>query len=81
MCGGIHEAKKHGDAECTRVCVKFGAEYALVVGNKIYVLRGDQAELNAFAGEMVFVKGNMINRHTIAVESVAPFTVWAFFEH
>jgi hypothetical protein len=80
MCGGIHGTTRQGDAECTRVCVKFGAEYALVVGHKIYTLRGDQAELNTFAGHMVVVRGSILNRNTIAVESVAPYTVWAFWK-
>ena len=79
MCGGIHGTKKQGDAECTRVCVKFGAEYALVVGRTIYTLRGDQAELNTFAGDMVVVRGKIVEHNTIDVESVTPYTVWARF--
>lgn len=79
MCGTTHGTKTQGDAECTRVCVKFGADYALVVGEKIYVLRGHQDELNAFAGDMVVVRGKIVNHNTVAVESVAPYTVWATF--
>jgi len=78
MCGRTHGTKNQGDAECTRVCVKFGAEYALVVGKKIYVLQGRQAELNSFAGDMVVVRGSIVNGNTFAVESVAPYTMWAF---
>jgi hypothetical protein len=76
-CGSTHGTKVHGDAGCTRLCVKLGAGYALAVGQKIYVLRGHQGELNAFAGDMVVVRGKIVNHNTIAVESVAPYTVLA----
>jgi hypothetical protein len=79
ICGSRHGTKKHGDGECTRLCVKIGAEYALAVGKKIYVLRGHQAELNTFAGDMVVVTGRIVNHNTIDIESVAPYTVWARF--
>src|SRR6266571_7531838 len=40
MCGAKHMAKNKTAAECTRECVKAGSDYALVVGNKVYVLEG-----------------------------------------
>ena len=70
ICGSTHGTKTHGDGECTRLCVKIGAEYALAVGKKIYVLRGHQAELNTFAGDMVVVRGKIVEHNTIDVESV-----------
>jgi len=76
-CGSTHGTKIHGDAACTRLCVSLGAEYALAAGERIYVLRGHPAELNAFAGDMVVVKGKMVNRNTVAVESVIPYIVSA----
>ena len=78
-CGSTHGTKLRGDANCTRVCVSLGAEYALAVGERIYVLRGHRAELNAFAGDMVVVRGTMVNRNTVAVDSVAPYIVRATF--
>jgi hypothetical protein len=69
MCGSTHGA---GAAECTRTCVELGAGYALVVGKKVYTLRGHQAELDRFAGDPVLVKGKIVSRDTVAVESVAP---------
>jgi hypothetical protein len=76
-CGSTHGTKIHGDAACTRLCVSLGAEYALADGTRIYVLRGHPAELNAFAGEMVVVRGKMVNRNTVEVESVDPYLVSA----
>ena len=76
-CGSTHGTKIRGDADCTRLCVSLGAEYALAVGQKIYILRGHPVELNAFAGDMVVVRGKMISRNIVAVESVAPYIVRA----
>jgi hypothetical protein len=78
-CGSTHGTKIQGDANCTRLCVSLGAEYALAVGQRIYVLRGHQAELNAFAGDMVVVRGKIVSRNVVAVESVAPYIVRATF--
>ncbi len=78
MCGSTHGTKVWGDAECTRACVKLGAGYALPVRKKIYILKGHQAELDRFAGETVIVKGKIVSRDTVAVESVAPVVVDAF---
>jgi hypothetical protein len=80
-CGSSHGTKTHGDAACTRLCVKLGAGYALAVGRRVYVLRGHQGELSTFAGERVVVRGKIVNPNTVAVESVAPYTVWATFRH
>jgi hypothetical protein len=78
-CGSTHGTKVHGDADCTRLCVSLGAEYALAVGQRIYVLRGHPIELNAFAGDMVIVRGKVVGRNIVAVESVAPYLVSATF--
>jgi len=76
-CGSTHGTKFHGDANCTRMCVSLGADYALAAGERIYVLRGHPAELNAFAGDMVVVRGKMVSRSIVAVESVAPYILRA----
>jgi hypothetical protein len=49
-----------------------GAGYALAVGKKVYILQGHQVELYKFAGDPVIVKGRIVSRDTVAVESVAP---------
>jgi len=71
-CGSAHGAGARGNPECTRACVEFGAAYALAVGKKVYMLQGHQAKLDRFAGEPVLVKGKIVSRDTVAVESVVP---------
>lgn len=78
MCGSTHGTKAHGDAECTRTCVELGAGYVLAVGKKVYILQGHRTELDRFAGDEVLVKGKVLSRDTVAVESVAPVIVDAF---
>jgi hypothetical protein len=74
MCGAKH---KEGipPADCVRACVKHGAHYALVVGDKVYTLDTDNQteknELNKLAWENATVKGTA-NGDTIAVTSVSP---------
>lgn len=71
MCGRGHTMNGQGDAECTRLCVKLGCKYALVVGRSLFTLQGHEADLDKFAGEIVMVTGT-VWRDTITVESVAP---------
>ncbi|PYU68521.1 MAG: hypothetical protein DMG49_15790 [Acidobacteria bacterium] len=71
MCGQGHTINGHGDRECTRICVKLGAKYALVASRSLFILKGHEAELDEYAGEKVIVAG-AVNGDTIRVESVAP---------
>ena len=59
MCGKQHMMKNATAAECTRECVKSGSDFALVVGDKLYTLKGDKAELDKFAGEPVILDGDL----------------------
>lgn len=70
MCGANHMAKNKTAAQCTRECVKTGMDYALVVGKKVYVLKGDKAEFDRLAGKRATVKG-AVTGNTVAVESIA----------
>ena len=71
MCGAKH-AGGESPAECTRACVKQGSAYALVVGDKVYKLKGgDAAALDKLAGEKATVTGTL-DGDTISVASVAP---------
>jgi hypothetical protein len=74
---GITHGTNGGDAECTRLCVNMGADFALGVGKRIYILQGHRADLYRFAGDRVVVKGQLIKPDTIAVESVVPSVVSA----
>jgi hypothetical protein len=73
MCGAKHEMPGKA-AECTRVCMKHGSQYALVVGDKVYTLTtADKAaldKLNDLAGAKAKVTGE-VDGTTIAVKSVA----------
>lgn len=57
-------------AECTRECIKAGSDYALVVGKEVYVLKGDQAAIDKFAGERATVKG-AVSGNVVTVQSIA----------
>lgn len=69
MCGKTHMAKDKSPAECTRMCVKQGQKYALVVGPKVYTLQGHESELDKLAGQQVAVKGTA-SGDTVNVVSV-----------
>lgn len=70
MCGASHMAKDKTPAECTRMCVKDGMKFALLVGDKVYTLNGHESELDKLAGEKVTVKGTA-NGDTVSVNSVS----------
>jgi hypothetical protein len=72
MCG-----RKHMDgtpAECTRTCVAHGSNFALIVGEKIYILQTTDkaalATLDKQAGKTATVTG-VLTDDTIEVSSVA----------
>src|SRR5579884_1457963 len=71
MCGAQHMAKDKSPAECTRMCVKQGQKYALVVGSKIYTLNGHESELEKMAGQRVKLTGQ-VSGDTVSVSSVTP---------
>ena len=71
MCGAHHAMANASPAVCTRACVKKGADYALVVGSKVYTLKGDAAQLDKYAGDKVTVMGEA-SGSTITVKSIAP---------
>lgn len=72
MCGRQH--MEGTPAECTRTCVGKGSKFALVVGDKTYILdTTDQAALATLdkqAGKQATVTG-VLNGDTIQVSAVA----------
>jgi hypothetical protein len=73
MCG-----RKHMDgtsAQCTRACVARGSNFALIVGEKIYILQTNDksalATLDQQAGKNATVRG-VLKDDTIEVSSVSP---------
>ncbi|MGB2605197.1 MAG: hypothetical protein WBC78_16485 [Candidatus Sulfotelmatobacter sp.] len=72
MCGRKH--MEGTAAECTRACVAKGSKFALVVGDKTYILdttdRAALATLDKQAGKLATVTG-VLNGETIQVSAVA----------
>ena len=69
MCGRKHMMKGATPAQCTRKCVKAGSDFALAVGNKLYILKGDKAQIGTFAGANVVVQGQ-VHDETIDVNQI-----------
>ncbi len=73
MCGAKHQMPGKA-ADCTRACVKHGANYALVVGDKVYTLETSDTtaldELDKLAGAKAKVTG-AVEGTSIKVKSVA----------
>jgi hypothetical protein len=69
MCGKKHMMKDASAGKCTQECVKGGSDYALVVGDRVYTLKGDKEKIAKFAGEKATVKGE-IKEQTVTVTSV-----------
>ena len=71
MCGKKHMMPGVSDAKCVQECVKDGADYALVVGDKVYTLKGDKATLEKLAGAKVVVDGQL-SGDTVTAKSIKP---------
>jgi hypothetical protein len=69
-CGAKHSPKiDENAADCTRACVHAGQHFALVDGDKVYVLEGQEDLLKRAAGVRVTITGALSN-NTISVASV-----------
>ncbi len=69
MCGAKHMMAGGSDAECGRACVSKGTDYALVVGDTVYTLKGNKADLDKYMGQKVTVNGKLSGK-TIEASSV-----------
>lgn len=69
VCGQTHSMKDMSAADCTRMCVKSGQKYGLVVGKTVYTLDGHEADLDKFAGQKVMLTG-AVNGQSVKVQSV-----------
>src|SRR5262249_250378 len=68
-CGARHlRNSRLSSAECARQCVREGASYVLVDGNRRYKLVGSQSELAKYAGQRIRVSGTR-QGETIQVSS------------
>jgi hypothetical protein len=75
MCGAEHMEPGVTAADCTRACVAKGSKYALVIGDKVYTLDGEDKtaldQLDKLADKKVTVMGTA-EGDTIHVASVVP---------
>lgn len=69
MCGKQHMMKNATAAQCTRECVKSGANFALAAGDKLYTLKGDKTQIDRFAVANVMVQGD-VHGTTIDVKQI-----------
>ena len=73
-CFAKHSAKIGRTAtDCARSCIRDGANFTFVNGDRTYLLEGDSAELKRVAGQRVQIVG-ALNGSTITVASVAAGT-------
>lgn len=74
MCGA-HHMMEGSDADCAKACIGKGSKYALVSGEKVYILqssdKGAMANLDKLVGADAKVTGTL-DGNTIQVASVAP---------
>lgn len=68
MCGKSHMMPGKSAADCAKECAKDG-DYALVVGEKVYTLKGHKPELEKLAGGNATVTGTQ-RGDTIEVATV-----------
>jgi hypothetical protein len=58
-CNAKHVSNDKTAAECARNCVRHGAQYALISGEKVYLLEGDLVEVGELAGQRAEVVGSV----------------------
>lgn len=73
-CGARHPSDSGLTArDCARICVKQGSSWALVDGEKVYLIKGDSPYFDKLAGQRVRVLGTL-EGSTIKVQSLEPAT-------
>lgn len=69
-CFAKHSAKIGANAtDCARVCIRDGANFTFVNGDRTYLLKADPAKLKRVAGQRVQIVG-ALNGATITVTSI-----------
>ena len=73
-CGARHPSDSGLTAgDCARICVKQGSSWALVDGEKVYLIKGDSPYFDKLAGQRVRVLGTL-QGSTIKVQSLEAAT-------
>jgi len=69
VCKGRHNRKAVTQFGCTLKCVGDGADYVVVVGERVYILERHKADLDKFAGGPAMIAGR-ISGNKVVVNSV-----------
>jgi len=70
-CGARHDMDSGmNPTECTKMCVRTGSKFVLVVGEKRYALVGGENQFDDLAGQRANVAG-ILDGNTIKVSSVS----------
>ncbi len=73
-CGAKHSpASSRNASDCTRSCVHGGANFALIDGDVVYILKGNLDQVKKVAGQRATITG-AISGQTIQVSSVSAGT-------
>jgi hypothetical protein len=71
-CGARHnKASNLSSAECAQVCIRGGAKYVLVDGEKVFYLEGHPRQFEKLTGQRVEVRGTRAGE-TVQVDSILP---------
>ena len=68
-CSAKHVSEDKTAAECVRACVRHGAQYALISGERVYLLDGNLAEFDQLAGQRTEVVG-LLEGDLLTVRSI-----------
>jgi hypothetical protein len=69
-CGAKHKMTDKTATECARACVRDGAGYVLLAGDKSYPVVGHERELRVLAGQKAKITGSLEDG-TIRVDQVS----------
>jgi len=73
MCGSDHSKMQIApETKCVRECVQGGAKYALLSGQNVYMLMGNQKTLSEFAGQKVKISGTLYSNKDLKIVSISP---------
>jgi hypothetical protein len=73
QCGAKHTDSSKSVAECVRECARKGVKYALLDGDKTYLLEGMGDQLSVVAGQRATISGT-IQGDIIKVGSIKPLS-------
>lgn len=70
-CGARHMATDKNASQCARECVRKGASYALVDGDRFYRLEGNAESVEKLAGQRAQITG-LLEGKVVTVTAIGP---------